>query len=92
MTLGAWVGAETIVGATAWAMIAAGTFGITSLALNGELLDFAKRWGRIAMGMITLRRNVYEPPPASTHAAGGIPFAAAIAVGLAAQFYGGLPW
>jgi prepilin peptidase CpaA len=92
MALGAWVGAETIVGATAWAMIAAGTFGITSLALNGELLDFAKRWGRIAMGMMTLRRNVYEPPPAGTHAAGGIPFAAAIAVGLAAQFYGGLPW
>jgi prepilin peptidase CpaA len=92
MALGAWVGAVTIVGATAWAMIAAATFGITSLALNGELLGFVKRWGRIAMGMFMLRRNVYEPPAKGSHAAGGIPFAAALAVGLAAQFYGGLPW
>ncbi len=92
MALGAWVGAATILGATAWAMIAAATFGITSLALNGELLGFAKRWGRIAMGMLTLRRNVYEPPVAGSHAAGGIPFAAALAVGLAVQFYGGFPW
>jgi len=92
MALGAWVGAETILGATAWAMIAAGTFGITLLTLNGELLAFAKRWGRIAIGMLTQRRNVYEPPAAGSHAAGGIPFAAALAVGLAAQFYGGLPW
>jgi prepilin peptidase CpaA len=92
MALGAWVGAETILGATAWAMIAAGTFGIASLALSGELLAFAKRWGQIAIGMLTLRRNVYVPPAAGSQAAGGIPFAAALAVGLAAQFFGGLPW
>jgi len=92
MALGAWVGAETILGATAWAVIAAGTFGIALLALNGELLNFAKRWGRIAFALVTIRRNFYEPPAAGTQAAGGIPFAAALAVGLAAQFYGGVPW
>jgi len=90
--LGAWVGAPTILGATAWAMIAAGTFGLALLTLNGELIGFARRWGRILFGMLTLRRNVYEPPAAGSHSAGGIPFAAAIAVGLAVQFYAGFPW
>lgn len=92
MALGAWLGPETTLGATAWALLGAGAFGVTLLALRGELADFFRRWGRIALATSTLRRLVYEPPAARGAAAGGIPFAAAVAFGLAVQWLEGLPW
>ena len=92
MALGAWLGPETTLGATAWALLGAGAFGVTLLALRGELADFFRRWGRIALATLTLRRLVYEQPAPRGAAAGGIPFAAAVAFGLAVQWLEGSPW
>ncbi len=92
MVLGAWLGPEATLGATVWAVIAGGAFALIILVLRGELGAFAQRWGRTLLGTLTLRRISYEPPAAGSIAASGIPFAAAIAVGLAAQWYGGSPW
>ncbi len=92
MVLGAWLGPEATLGAAVWAVIAGGAFSLIILVRCGELSAFARRWGRTLFGTLTLRRISYEPPAAGSIAAGGIPFAAAIAVGLAAQWYGGSPW
>jgi prepilin peptidase CpaA len=92
MVLGAWLGPEATLGATVWAVIAGGAFALIILVQRGELGAFARRWGRTLLGTLTLRRISYEPPAAGSIAAGGIPFAASIAVGLAAQWYGGSPW
>jgi prepilin peptidase CpaA len=92
MVLGAWLGPEAVLGVAAWAVIAGGAFGVLMLVQRGEIVAYAKRWGRVLLSMLTLRRISYEPPAAGSIAAGGIPFAAAIAVGLAAQWYGGSPW
>ncbi len=92
MALGAWLGPETTLGATAWALLAAGSFGIVLLAARGELGDFARRWLRTGIALLTTRRLAYEPPAPGSSAAGGIPFAVALAVGLAAQWAGGTPW
>jgi prepilin peptidase CpaA len=92
MALGAWIGAPATLGATAWALIAAGTFGLTWLALRRELGSFLRRWGRTIVATLTLRRLAYEPPPPESGAARGIPFAVALALGLAAQWWVGMPW
>jgi prepilin peptidase CpaA len=92
MVLGAWIGPEAMLGAAGWAVIAAGAFALLMLALRGELGAFARRWGRTLFNTLTSRRIAYEPPAAGSIASGGIPFAVAIAVGLAAQWYGGSPW
>ena len=92
MVLGAWIGPEAVLGATGWAVIAGGAFALLMLALRGELGAFARRWGRTLFNTLTSRRIAYEPPAAGSIASGGIPFAVAIAVGLAAQWYGGSPW
>jgi prepilin peptidase CpaA len=92
MVLGAWLGPEAALGVTAWAVIAGGAFGLIMLVQRGEIVVYAKRWGRVLLSMLTLRRISYEPPAVGSIAAGGIPFAGAIAVGLAAQWYGGSPW
>jgi prepilin peptidase CpaA len=92
MVLGAWLGPETILAVAIWAVISGGAFALIILMLRGELSTFAQRWGRTLLGTLTLRRISYESPEAGSIAAGGIPFAVAIAVGLAAQWYGGSPW
>jgi prepilin peptidase CpaA len=92
MALGAWLGPATTLGATVWAWIAAGSFALGALAWRGELGDFTQRWGRNAAGTLSSRRVHYEPPAAESGAAGGIPFAAALAVGLAVEWSGGFPW
>ena len=45
MALGAWLGPEAILGAAAWALLAAGGFGLFLLALRGELVGFRKALG-----------------------------------------------
>jgi prepilin peptidase CpaA len=92
MVLGAWLGPEMALGTAAWAVMAGGVFGLIMLALRRELVAYALRWGRILLSVLNLRRIFYEPPAAGSIAADGIPFAVAIAVGLAAQWYGGSPW
>jgi prepilin peptidase CpaA len=92
MALGAWIGPSATLGAAVWALIAAGSFGLAWLALRGELGSFARRWGRTLSATLILRRLAYEPPPSESAAVGGIPFAVALAVGLAAQWSVGLPW
>jgi prepilin peptidase CpaA len=92
MVLGAWLGAEVIFGAAVWAVIAGGAFGFILLALRGELFSYAQRWSRTFFKTLSLRRFAYERPSVESIASGGIPFAAAIAVGLAMQWYGGPPW
>jgi prepilin peptidase CpaA len=92
MALGAWIGPSATLGAAAWALIAAGVFGLAWLALRGELGGFARRWGRTLVATLTLRRLAYEPPPPESGAARGIPFSAALALGLAAHWLVGFPW
>ena len=92
MVLGAWIGPEAVFGATVWAVIAAGGFGLALLTLRGEIGPLARRWGRTLVAVLILRRFAYEPPAAGSGAASGIPFAAALAVGLAVQWFRGSPW
>ena len=91
MALGAWLGPATTLGATAWALLAAASFGVTLLSVRGELIDLLRRWGRILLATLALRRVVYEPPSLRSRA-DGIPFAAALSVGVALQWFGGSPW
>jgi prepilin peptidase CpaA len=92
MVLGSWLGPGAIFGAAVWALIAAGTFGVILLMLRGEIVHYVQRWSRTILSTLKLRRISYEPPAAGSIASGGIPFAAAIAVGLVIQWYGGSPW
>ena len=92
MALGAWLGPEAILGACAWALLAAAGFGLFLLYRHGEVLAFARRWGRNLFATLTLRRLCYEAPRAGSGAARGIPFAVALAIGVAAQWLGGSPW
>jgi prepilin peptidase CpaA len=92
MVLGAWLGPSVLLGATAWALIAAGVFGLILLSLRGEICSFALRWFSTLSNTLKYRRLSYEPPTAGSTASDGIPFAVAIAIGLAAQWYGGFPW
>jgi prepilin peptidase CpaA len=92
MVVGAWLGPEVTLGVTAWAVIAGGALGLMMLAFRGELGAFARRWGRTLLITLTSRRIAYERPAAGSIASRGIPFAAAIAVGLSVQWYGGPPW
>jgi len=92
MVLGAWLGPVEILGATAWALIAAGVFGLVLLSLRGEICSYALRWFRTLSSILKLRRVSYERPEAGSTASDGIPFAVAIAIGVAAQWYGGFPW
>jgi len=92
MVLGAWFGPEVTIGTAAWAVIAGGTFGLILLSLRGELLSFTRRWGRNLSSILMLRGVDDERPAVGSTARGGIPFAAAITVGLSAQWYGGFPW
>jgi prepilin peptidase CpaA len=92
MALGAWIGPAAVLGATAWALIAAGALGLVLLALRRELGDFLRRWRRILVATLIQRRLAYESPPSDSTAVRGIPFAVALAVGVAAQWLGGSPW
>jgi prepilin peptidase CpaA len=92
MVIGAWLGPVATLGTAAWAVIAGGAFALIMLVLRGESVSFARRWGRMLLSVLTFRKISYEPPAAGSIASGGIPFAAAIIVGLAAQWYGGSPW
>jgi len=92
MALGAWIGPEAMLGSVAWALIAAGTFGLALLGLRRELGDYAWRWGRNLAVTLTMRRLVYEPPAPGSGAATGMPFAVALTLGLASQWLGGPPW
>jgi len=92
MVLGAWLGPEAALGVAVWAVIAGGAFALIMLVQRGGVVAYAQRWGRVLLSTLTLRRIRYEPPAAGSIATGGIPFAVAIAVGLAAQWYGGSPW
>ena len=92
MALGAWLGPAPTLGATAWALIAAAAIGVAMLALRREIGGFARRWGRSLVAMLALGRHAYEPPAPGSAAARGIPFAAALAVGVAVQWLEGAPW
>jgi prepilin peptidase CpaA len=92
MALGAWIGPAETLGAAAWALIVAGAFGLALLAIRRELTDYARRWGRNLVTTLALRSFEYEPPAAGSGAAAGIPFAAALAIGVSAQWLGGVPW
>jgi prepilin peptidase CpaA len=92
MALGAWIGPAAMLGAVAWALIAAGGFGLVLLALRGELVDYARRWGRTLLLTLTSRRISYESPASGSVAASGIPFAVVLSLGLALQWTGGPPW
>lgn len=92
MVLGAWLGAQAAVEVAAWAVGVTAVFGLGLLAWRGELAHFARRWGRIALTTWTLRRLAYEAPAPGSAAAGGLPFAVALALGVAAHWCWGAPW
>ena len=92
MALGAWLGPLTTLAAAVWALLGAGLFGLALLGFRGELVDFARRWGRNLLGTLAFRRIAYEAPSAESSASRGIPFAMALAVGLSLQWLGGSPW
>jgi prepilin peptidase CpaA len=92
MALGAWIGPGSVLGVAACALIVAGICGVALLVARGELYDFARRWMRTALSALAFRRLTYERPAPGSAAAGGLPFAAALAFGLAAHWSGGLPW
>lgn len=92
MVLGAWLGPQELLGAAAWAVLIGGVLGLVLLAARHELADYMWRWLGM-LGVSLASRSVYYNKPAEgSAAAGGLPFAPTVALGLACQWYGGAPW
>ncbi len=92
MVLGAWLGPQELLGATVWAVLIGGALGLVLLAARHELADYMWRWVGIFGVSLASRSLHYKKPAEGSAAAGGLPFAPAIALGLACQWYGGAPW
>ena len=92
MALGAWLGGHALASTTVWAVLAGAVFALVLLGLNLELGSYFKRWGQNLWLSVAGRSLHYEPPARGSKAAHGIPFAVAIAAGLALHWTWGPAW
>jgi prepilin peptidase CpaA len=83
MAMGALVGPAASPGVALRALVCAALLGIAWLAWRRELRAFAARWTAIVLTTLAARKLNYLAPPDGSAATAGIPFAAALAAGLA---------
>jgi prepilin peptidase CpaA len=92
MALGAFWGAGTLLPVVAWAIALGGLLAIGWLVARGGLRDLASRWWQSLRTSFLTRKPTYFAPAPGSVAAGGVPFAVAIGLGVAAYQLWGLPW
>ena len=92
MALGAWLGLAAFGSAAAWAVVAGALLAIGALVLRAELGSYLRRWARNLWLSLAARRIHYEPPVSGSRAAHGIPFAVALAMGVALHWLSGGAW
>lgn len=68
-----------------WIAVAGGGVALLALAARGGLTDLLRRWSLSVQLSAIERRLHYVPPAAGSTAASGLPFAVAIAAGVAAH-------
>ena len=83
MALGALFGPALTLRFALVAIVTGGVLGVLRLAAAGALSELAGRWVRSVGASLVARRPIYLPPPPESPAAAGIPFAVALAAGLA---------
>jgi prepilin peptidase CpaA len=75
-----------------WITVAGGACALLALALRGGLAELLRRWW-LSLQLTALERRLhYVPPAAGSTAAWGLPFAVAIALGVAANALWRTPW
>ena len=92
MALGAFWGAGILLPVLGWAIALGGLLAIGWLVARGGLGDLASRWWRSLRASFVTRTPTYFAPTPGSVAAGGVPFAVAIGLGVAAYQLWGLPW
>jgi prepilin peptidase CpaA len=86
VALGAIAGPFDVAGVAARALLVGALLGVAWLAWRRELAAFAARWLTILAASVSTRRVAYLAPPADSAANTAIPFALALALGLAWQW------
>jgi prepilin peptidase CpaA len=92
MALGAFWGAGILLPVLGWAIALGGLLAIGWLVARGGLRDMATRWWQSLRTSLVMRKPTYFAPAPGSVAAGGVPFAVAIGLGVAAYQLWGLPW
>jgi len=92
MVLGAFLGAGILLPVLGWAIALGGLLAIGWLVARGGLRDLASRWWQSLRTSFVTRKPTYFAPAPGSVAAGGIPFAVAIGLAVAAYQLWGLPW
>jgi prepilin peptidase CpaA len=86
MALGAIAGPFAAMGVAVRSVLLGALLGVAWLAWRRELAEFVRRWLTIVAASLATRRVTYLSPPAGSAANTGIPFALALALGLAWQW------
>ena len=89
VALGAWIGPLSAAGLAIRALLLAAVIASLWLIWRREFGAFARRWFAVIATSFSLGRLNYLAPPPGSAASSGVPFAAAVGLGLAWQWYGG---
>ncbi len=92
MVLGALWGAAVVVPVLTWAILCGGVLALAWVTIRGGLVDLLKRASETIYVSLATRRWTYAAPAPGSPATAGIPFAVAVALGVAAQQQWGAPW
>ena len=92
MVLGALWGTGVVVSVITWAVLLGGVLALGWVAIRGGLPDLVGRVSSSLYVSAVSRKWTYAAPSPGTAAAGGIPFAVAIALGVSAYQQLGSPW
>jgi prepilin peptidase CpaA len=92
MALGAFFGVSALPSLLWWVTMVGGVFALSTLVVDGELLEVGRRWRRSLELSLIARRPWYVAPAAGSTAAAGLPFGIAIALGVAASQVWGMTW
>jgi prepilin peptidase CpaA len=92
MVLGALWGGSALPGLLWWMVVVGGGLALALVVVRGGLLDLLRRWGQFVKTLFYTRKLIYIPPSPGTAAAGGLPFAVAMGLGVAAHQLWGAPW
>ena len=92
MVLGALLGPHAVPSLYFWMLLAGGLLSLLLLAIRGEAGAYSRRWLAIISLSFSSHRLAYSAPEAGSAAAGGVPFAVCMALGLIAHAILGSPW
>ena len=90
--LGALLGPHAVPSLYFWMLLAGGLLSLLLLAIRGEAGAYFRRWLAIISSSLSSRRLAYSAPEAGSTAAGGVPFAVCMALGVIAHATLGSPW